>query len=392
MQRSDILSAIGVIAEFNPLHTGHKYLLTEARRHGTVIAAVSGNFVQRGDIAIFDKRKRAAAALACGADIVLEIPVSYAMSTAQNFALGGVSVLSAFGCESLIFGSECGDTAKLENAADVLSAVEYKERLKKYLDSGLTFAAAREKAAGLGGDLLCGANNNLAIEYIAAARAINADMKFLTVSRLGAGHDAETAENGYAAASLLREKMRAGDLDFCKKYIPPEAYKFFTPEDAADIKRLDRAILAVLRQKTPEDLKKLPDISEGIENKLFSAIRLANSTEELYNTVKVKRYTHARIRRLALSAFLGLDNEFFMKPPPYVRVLGFNKRGEEHLKQAAERSPIPVITRVSDIERLSCGAKRLFAAECRATDMFSLALPVPQPCGAEYTAKIIKTE
>ncbi len=386
------MSAIGVIAEFNPLHTGHKYLLTEARRHGTVIAAVSGNFVQRGDIAIFDKRKRAAAALACGADIVLEIPVSYAMSTAQNFALGGVSVLSAFGCESLIFGSECGDVKKLENAADVLLADEYKERLKKYLDLGLTFAAAREKAAGIGENLLCGANNNLAIEYIAAARAINADMEFLTVRRRGAAHDSETAENGYAAASILREKMRAGDLDFCQKYIPPEARTFFTPDTAADIKRLDRAILAVLRQKTLEDLKKLPDISEGIENKLFSAIRLASSTEELYNTVKVKRYTHARIRRLALSAFLGLDNEFFMKPQPYVRVLGFNKRGEEHLKQAAERSPIPVITRVSDIERLPCGAKLLFAAECRATDMFSLALPVPQPCGAEYTAKIIKTE
>lgn len=179
---------------------------------------------------------------------------------------------------------------------------------------------------------------------------------------------------------------------FGKKYIPPEACEFFLPEDAADIKRLDRAILAVLRQKTPEDLKKLPDISEGIENKLFSAIRLAKSMEQLYNTVKVKRYTHARIRRLALSAFLGLDNEFFMKPPPYVRVLGFNEKGREHLAKAAGISPIPIITRVSDIEKLSCGAKRLFAAECRATDMFSLALPVPQPCGAEYTAKIIKTE
>ena len=138
--------------------------------------------------------------------------------------------------------------------------------------------------------------------------------------------------------------------------------------------------------------RSLPDISEGIENKLFSAIRLANSMEQLYNTVKVKRYTHARIRRLALSAFLGLDNEFFMKPPPYVRVLGFNEKGREHLAKAAGISPIPIITRVSDIEKLSCGAKRLFAAECRATDMFSLALPVPQPCGAEYTAKIIKTE
>ena len=178
MQRSDILSAIGVIAEFNPLHTGHKYLLTEARRRGTVIAAISGNFVQRGDVAIFDKRKRAAAALACGADIVLEIPVSYAMSTAQNFALGGVSVLSAFGCESLIFGSECGDIKRLENASDMLSTDEYRERLQKYLDTGLTFAAARERAAGLEDGLLCGANNNLAREYIAAARSINSYMKF----------------------------------------------------------------------------------------------------------------------------------------------------------------------------------------------------------------------
>ena len=132
------MSAIGVIAEFNPLHTGHKYLLTEARRRGTVIAAVSGNFVQRGDVAIFDKRKRAAAALACGADIVLEIPVSYAMSTAQNFALGGVSVLSAFGCESLIFGSECGDIKRLENASDMLSTDEYRERLQKYLGIAMT--------------------------------------------------------------------------------------------------------------------------------------------------------------------------------------------------------------------------------------------------------------
>ncbi len=221
------MSAIGVIAEFNPLHTGHKYLLTEARRHGTVIAAVSGNFVQRGDVAIFDKRKRAAAALACGADIVLEIPVSYAMSTAQNFALGGVSVLSAFGCESLIFGSECGDIKRLENASDMLSTDEYRERLQKYLDTGLTFAAARERAAGLEDGLLCGANNNLAIEYIAAARAINADMKFLTVRRLGAGHDAETPKTAMPRRRFCAKKCGRGILIFAKNIYRRRRVSFF---------------------------------------------------------------------------------------------------------------------------------------------------------------------
>lgn len=179
---------------------------------------------------------------------------------------------------------------------------------------------------------------------------------------------------------------------FAKKYIPPEAREFFLPEDAADIKRLDRAILAVLRQKTPEDLKKLPDISEGIENKLFSAIRLANSMEQLYNTVKVKRYTHARIRRLALSAFLGLDNEFFMKPPPYVRVLGFNEKGREHLAQAAGISPIPIITRVSDIEKLSWRCKRLLPQSAERRTCSRLRCPCRSPAEPEYTAKIIKTE
>ena len=382
---------MGIIAEFNPLHTGHCYLINEAKKLGTVIAVISGNFVQRGDIAIAEKRIRAAAALRCGADAVLELPVSYSLSTAQNFALGGVSALYAAGCDTLMFGSECGDTAALLEAANALSGDEYKSRLAENLATGMTFAAARERAAGLENSILSGPNNNLAVEYILAARSIGADFKFVTVKRVGQAHD--SLEKGkFVSASLLRQKMLCGETDFYREYIPKEAWDLFVYENFADIRRIETAVLSVLRLKTEKELKSLPDISEGIENKLFSAIRLATSLDGLYNTVKVKRYTHARIRRLALSSFIGLDNSFFMKLPPYIRVLGFNKKGEEHLKKQMRSSFIPLVMRVSDIKNLSDEANRMFADECRATDLYSLALPKALPCGGEYTAKIIKTE
>lgn len=382
---------MGIIAEFNPLHTGHYRLLSKARELGTVIAVISGNFVQRGDIAVAEKRVRAAAALGCGADAVLELPVSYSMSTAQNFALGGVSALYAAGCDTIMFGSECGEISELLKAADALSSAEYKMRLAENLATGMTFAAAREKAAGLENGVLSSPNNNLAVEYILAARSIGADFKFVTVKRLGQAHD--SMEKGeFVSASLLRQKMLCGDFDFCSEYIPKAAMSFFTGENLADIRRIETAVLSVLRLKSENELKNLPDISEGIENKLFSAIRLATSLDELYNEVKVKRYTHARIRRLALSAFIGLDSAFFMKLPPYIRVLGFNKKGEEYLKMQMRSSLIPLVMRVSDIKNLSDAANRMFADECRATDLYSLALPSALPCGGEYTAKIIKTE
>lgn len=395
MKRCEILSVTGIIAEFNPLHTGHALLLKEAKERGTAVAVISGNFVQRGDLAIADKRIRARAALLSGADLVLELPCAYSMSTAQNFALGGVSALKAVGCDTLLFGSESGDTAELKTACDILKTKEFSELLNGYLTTGMTFAAAREKAAcdmGLKKGVLSGANNNLAVEYICAAESIGADFRFETLKRQGAGHDSPKVSGGYASASLLRQRLLSGDRDFCKDYIPENILPLFSASNSADIRRLENAILAVLRTRTLSELKNLPDISEGLENKLFSAIRVATSLNNLYNRVKVKRYTLARIRRLVLSAFIGLDNTFFMKQPPYIRVLGFNARGMALLKERSADSAIPVVTRVSEIKKLPEPAKRLFETECRATDLFSLALPEAAPCGLEYTAKIIKTE
>lgn len=389
------MSVTGIIAEFNPLHTGHALLLKEAKERGTVVAVISGNFVQRGDLAMFDKRIRARAALLSGADLVLELPVAYSMSTAQNFALGGVSALNAVGCDSLIFGSESGDITELNAACEILNTKEFSERLNIYLATGMTFAAARENAAcdlGLKKGVLSGANNNLAVEYMTAARNIGAGFDFVTIKRRGAGHDSPEASGGFAAASLLRERLLSGDYDFCREYIPENIFSLLQPSNIADIRRIERAVLALLRTRTVNELKSLPDISEGIENKLFSAIRVATDLYDLYNRVKVKRYTLARIRRLTLSAFVGLDSTFFMKQPPYIRVLGFNERGMALLKGKSAGSVIPVVTRVSQIKKLPEPALKLFEAECRATDLFALALPKTAPCGLDLTSKIIKTE
>lgn len=395
MKRSEILSVTGIIAEFNPLHTGHALLLKKAKERGAAVAVISGNFVQRGDLAIAEKRIRAEAALLSGADLVLELPVAYSMSTAQNFALGGVAALKAAGCDSLLFGSESGDITELKTACDILKTEKFAERLNGYLSTGMTFAAARENAAcdsGLKRGVLSGANNNLAVEYMTAAENLDADFEFITLKRQGAGHDSAEASGGYASASLLRERLLSGDRDFCKEYIPEKVFSLLKPSNIADISRIEKAVLAVLRTRTPEEFKNLPDISEGLENKLFSAIRVASSLNDLYNRVKVKRYTLARVRRLALSAFIGLDGSFFMKQPPYIRVLGFNEQGRKLLKARSEDSSVPLITRVSEIKKLPEPALKLFEAECRATDLFSLALPEIAPCGIEYTAKIIKTE
>lgn len=395
MKRSEILRSVGIIAEFNPLHTGHLFLLNEAKKHGAAVVALSGNFVQRGDVAIVDKRVRVQAALLCGADLVLELPVSYAMSTAQNFALGGVSALDAFGCDSLLFGSECGETDALLSAADILESDAFSARLSAYSATGMTFAAARARAArdaGLRQDVLTGANNNLAVEYIRAAKKIGSDIDFLTVRRRGAAHDAAEPAGNFVSASLLRQKLLCGDFAFCRRYMPEKVFDLFSKAPLADIERLNTAILAVLRTKSLEELQSLPDLSEGIENKLFSAIRLARSTEELYNRIKVKRYTLSRIRRLVLSAFLGIDNSFFLKPAPYVRILGFSKTGEQLLREKAPACPLPVLVRARDATALPDDARRLFEAECRATDLYSLALEKPTPCSGELTAKIIKTE
>ena len=388
------MSAVGIIAEFNPLHTGHKRLIDYAKTLGDTIACViSGNFVQRGDVAIISKQQRAKFALLCGVDIVAELPVLWSMSTAQNFALGGVWQLYNLGCQKIVFGSECGDIDALINAADVLNSDGFFEKVSEKAKSGVTFAVARENAAqemGVDFTLLRGANNNLGIEYILAAKKLNLPIEFHTIKRLGAGHNSNEIDDGFVSSSFIREELLKSNIGYTERFMPREIRGIINPEHIADIKRLENAILCSLRTKSANDLKNLPDISEGLENKIYFSARVATSLDELYNMIKTKRYTMARIRRLVLSAFLALDNRFFMTTPPYVRVLGFNSNGLEHLK--TPQGIIPVITRALQIKNLDDDAIKVFETECRATDIYNLALGVPLECGNEQKMKLLKAE
>lgn len=386
------MSVTGIIAEFNPLHKGHEYLINKAKKTGPVVCVMSGDFVQRGDTAIAEKGIRTLAALQSGVDLVLELPVLWAMSTAQNFALGAVSILDSIGCDKLIFGSESGQIKELEKAAQILNSTEFSSIVREKIKSGITFAKAREEAAqvlGIDENILKGANNNLGVEYICAAKKINSKLEFETVKRKGAAHDA-LVEDEFVSASLLRQKLLKGDREFCEKYMSKDVLELFESGKLSDIAKIENAILAVLRTKTIDELKQLPDVSEGIENKLFDAIKKSLSLDELYENIKVKRYTLARIRRLVLSAFMGADNSFFMQSPPYIRVLGFNKTGEALLRENVCKSRIPVVMKVSEIDKLSDTAKNVFSTECLATDLFALSLNKSMPCSTEYTRKLIK--
>lgn len=388
------MSIVGIIAEFNPLHTGHKRIIDHAHTLGdTVVCVISGNFVQRGDISIISKQQRAKFALLCGADIVAEMPVLWSMSTAQNFALAGVWQLYNLGCDKILFGSECGDIDALKCAANILNSDGFFEKVTEKAKSGVTFAVAREQVAqemGVDFALLRNPNDNLGIEYILAAKKLNLPMDFHCIKRLGAMHDSGDITDGFVSSSFIREELLKGNIGYTERFMPREIRGIITHEHIANTKRLENAVLCSLRSKTVNDFKNLPDISEGLENKIYFSVRVATNLEGLYNMIKTKRYTLARIRRLVLSAFLGFNNKFFMVTPPYVRVLGFSNQGLMHLKKP--QGVIPIITRAAQIKELDADAIKVFDTECRATDIYNLALGKALECGTEQKMKLLKTE
>ena len=299
------MSVVGIIAEFNPLHTGHKRIIDHAHTLGdTVACVISGNFVQRGDVGILSKLQRAKFALLCGADIVAEMPVLWSMSTAQNFALCGVWQLYNIGCDKILFGSECGDINALKAAADVLNSDGFFNKVTDKAKSGVTFAVAREQAAqemGVDFTLLRNPNDNLGIEYILAAKKLNLPIEFHCIKRLGAMHDSGKVADGFVSSSFIREELYKGNIGYTERFMPREIRGIIRPEHIADISRIENAILCSLRTKTADDFKNLPDISEGLHNKIYFSARVATNLDELYNMIKTKRYTLARIRRLVLS-------------------------------------------------------------------------------------------
>lgn len=377
------METAGIVAEYNPFHRGHAWHIAETRRRlggdAPVVCVMSGHWVQRGECALADKWLRAALALSGGADLVVELPTPWAMASAEPFARGAVSLLAATGVvDVLSFGSETGELAPLEEAAAALDAPDYPERLRAAMGRGLSFPAARQEAAGAA--CLSAPNNNLGVEYLRSLRALGSTIRPLTVPRQGVGHDGPAA-GGFASASELRRLLRAGRGEEAAPYLTAP-----WSGELADMQHIERAVLARLRTMGEGDWAALPDGggAEGLPSRLAKAAREAVSLEDFYTRAKTRRYPHARLRRLALAAFLGIRADARPAAPPYVRVLGLGGRGRALLRRMKETCPLPVIVKPAQARELDGPARMLFESEARYTDLYGLCFPAPRPCGAEW--------
>ena len=395
----------GIVAEYNPFHNGHAIHIEKTREPNGgceathIVAVMSGSFVQRGEPAIMTKFDRAKAALAGGVDLVVELPVPWCLSSAEGFASGAVSLLNSLGCVDILsFGSEIGKIEPLQKAVMIMQTPRFSSLLKYYLGLGISFAEAQQKAlteiaGATAASVLNTPNNTLGIEYIKALQMCNSTMGAFTMARQGSSHDSMAPIGDTASASYLRMLLSSDRLLNTLPYMPTGCTAVVS--DAADkgllpaiADTLDRAVLSHLRRLSLDDLKALPTMSEGLENRVYTAIRKASSLTELEESIKTKRYPLTRIRRLIWSAFLGITNEHTAAPPPYIRVLAANERGKEIL--SAAKPTVPLLYRASQVAKLDITSQRLWDLETKATDLHALALPLPPPCGTDHTTGLIR--
>ena len=351
------MKIVGIICEYNPLHKGHVKQFQQIRTllgdDTAIVCLMSGNFVQRGAPAIIDKTLRAKAAIYCGADLVLELPVTYALSSAEGFAAGGVRILGSF-CDYLCFGAENADEALLTQTASALLSDTFSPLLRGYLEQGISFPAARQAAVeemGLDGALLEHPNNILAVEYCKAILSQGCAMKPLPIRRDGSYH-AETADPENPSATSVRKLMlHSGDF---KSLVPECTHDIFAVAPLHTIDAGERAILSKLRTMTDEEFEMLPYGSEGLWRKFMHACRSEATLDGIIAATKSKRYTRTRIDRMILCAFLGISLQDMLSPVPYTRVLGFNDRGRLALKAARQSG---TFLNAGEIDLTDYGAK-----------------------------------
>ena len=380
------MAVVGIIAEYHPFHRGHAWQIREIRKRlgedAAVVVAMSGNFVQRGDFAMFRKHARAEMALAGGADLVLEIPTPWAAATAERFAQGGVAVLAGTGIVThLAFGCECGEEQPLVRVADALDAPGYSELLRSRLAKGISFAAARQSAltelVREDADVLSKPNNALAVEYLRAVSVKGCSITPIAIQRNGADHD--SAELGeYSSASAIRSVLLSGG-DW-SLLVSKETAEIIRREFGAGLAPVtmavcERAILARLRSMKEEDFSFYDSGNEGLYRRFYGAVHSQNTVEAILSAAKTKRYPLARLRRMLLHSYLGVPEAGANEMPPYLRVLGANERGRELLKRMRKCAALPVITKPGDAVKLGGEAETLFRKEAACTDLYTLAMP-----------------
>ena len=375
------MKTAGIICEYNPYHMGHlghiEYTRSALGHDSAIVCIMSGNFVQRGDFAVFNKHARAETAVRCGADLVLEMPLPYVLSSAEGFASAGVYILDKLRiCGYISFGSESGDLGALKEAAEAMASTQADAMMKEWLDKGFSYASSRQKAAdavlGSRSDMLMSPNNLLGIEYLKSMAAYDSQMQPMTIKRIGGMHDGET---GYSASALRNKLLHEGDP---WKYMPPVASAVYKKEIAGgqgpvSTKMCELAILSRLR--AVEDFSKLPGASEGLWRRISRYAASGSTIEMILESIKTKRYAMSRLRRMLMCACLGLSALDTQEPPPYIRVLAMNRTGMRLLKEARRTAELPIITKPASVKKMQGSIAEMFMKEAASTDLYVLAYP-----------------
>ena len=407
---------LGIIAEYNPFHNGHLYHIKESIEQcgaNYVVCVISGNFVQRGNTSIIDKWTKTKMALCNGVDLVLELPTIYSTSSAENFADGAIKILDSLGVvDTISFGMEAKDIATLNNIANVLyqEPKEYVTMLNHELSRGISFPKARENALMMYlndikryANVLIGANNILAIEYLKTLKKLKSQLMPIGVKREKVLYHDEMIVDDFASATAIRKMIVNRQFDDIRKVIPRTSYILLAQElkkghYVLDLSNFQKEILYILRKMTVEEIKELPDVTEGLENAIKNAADSCNNIIDLVNMIKSKRYTQTRIQRILVYALLGINKKMMetsKKIVPYTRILGYTEKGKHLISEIMQKNPkLNLVTSVKKFleENKNRNLKDMLQTDIYATNVYTLGYERDSWANLDYTNKIVTIE
>ena len=404
---------LGIIAEYNPFHNGHLYHIKQSISQDNsdcVVCVISGNFVQRGNTSIIDKWTKTKMAIANGADLIIELPTVYSTSSAENFAEGAIKILDELGVvDSISFGMETKDISTLNNIANVLyqEPKEYLTMLNHELGRGISYPKARESALMMYlndikryANVLSGSNNILGIEYLKAMKKLKSPLKPIGIQREKVYYHDNFIVDDFASATAIRKMIINRQFNDIMKVIPRSSYILLAQElqkghYVLDLSKFQDVILYKLRTMTTEEIKELPDVSEGLENAIKNAADSCNNIIDLVNIIKSKRYTQTRIQRILIYTLLGITKKMMdtsKKITPYIRVLGFTEKGKHLISEAMAKNPkLNLVTSVKKFMETSKNKqlKEMLKMDIYATNVYTLGYEKDSWANLDYTNKIV---
>jgi len=379
------LKTLGIITEYNPFHNGHKYHLEKSKEisnSDAIICVMSGHFLQRGTPAIMDKWTRTRNAIENGVDLVIELPTVYSMNSAEFFAKGSVEILNSLNIvNTLSFGSENGNIEPFLKTGKIFSdePKEFKSLLKKHLSDGIVFPKARELALKeyLEENSVINSkpNNILGIEYSKAIFSTSSNIELKTITRTSNDYHDNTLTGNISSATAIRNTIKSNmNFNDIKNSIPKSTYDSFVKnkDDLVFRDDFEDLIFYKIRSMNLTELKNIHDITEGLENRIKKAALETETLEELILKIKTKRYTYTRIQRILFKILLDIKKDNIYHSPRYIRVLGFNKKGQNLIKQINEKSDIPVITNLKNYIPQDEISKMMIDTDIRATNIYQI--------------------